>query len=133
MALVDENANAYSLIRIIPRLPVDQAAFSKGLGHAGPQALPAAGRITMVDRDGKSTKEYLLKLTSTRGGESEVADENSVPRRCRAGKSSAIPGGDEKPAGAAPRVAQPAPAPAGGAERGDAARMGSRLFGGRQN
>ena len=43
------------------------------------------------------------------------------------------PGGDEKPAGAGPRVVQPAPAGAGAEAPAPRPAMRNRIFGGRQN
>jgi len=132
MTLMAENANA-SLIRIIPKLPIDQDSFKQAFVTLDRQLYLLPKQILLVGTDGKSSKNFELHLTA-QAANCDVADENFRPKVVPGWKVVRNPGGDEKPAGAGPRVAQPAPAPAAGADAPAARpRMGQRLFGGRQN
>ena len=136
MTLVAENADA-SLIRIVPRLPIDQDSFKLAFVTLDRQLFLLPRRILLMAPDGKSSKDFELHLDA-KAANCDVADDNFHPKVVPGWKVVRNPAGDEKPGGGGARVAQPAPAPAptpaGGADAPAARpRMGSRLFGGRQN
>lgn len=130
MALVAEDA-ATSTIRIIPRLPIDQDSFKKAWVVLDRQVFLLPQRILLVGTDDKSSKDFVLELTP-KAANHNVDEANFHPKASKGWKVVRNPAGEEKPAGAAPRVVQPAPA--GGAEAPvQRPAMRNRIFGGRQN
>jgi len=131
MALVAEDANS-STIRILPRLPIDQESFKLAFVTLDRQLYLLPRRIILFAPDGKSSKDFVLKLRK-QAANCVVMDANFVPKETPGWKVIRNPGGDGKPA---PRPAQPAAAGAGaGADAPPVQQpaMRSRLFGGRRN
>ena len=78
MTLVAEDANA-SLIRIIPRLPIDQESFKLAFVTLDRQLYLLPRRILLIATDGKSSKDFELQLTK-QAANCDVADENFRPK-----------------------------------------------------
>ena len=130
MALVAEDEKTFT-IRIIPRLAIDQESFKKAFVLLDRQLFLLPRRIFLVLPDEKSSKDFVLELT-TKAPNFDVADDKFQPNVTQGWKVVRNPGGDGKPAGGGARVTSPAPAAAAEAPVARPA-MRNRLFGGRQN
>jgi TIGR03009 family protein len=126
MTLVDDTPNTPT-IRIIPRLQIDQDSFKVAWVTLDRQVFLLPRRIFLVAPDGKSSKDFQLKL-APEVANCDVRDENFRPQATKGWKIVRNPGGDEKsgPSGSAPaRVGATAPA--------EQPPTRTRLFPGRRN
>jgi hypothetical protein len=146
MNLVAENAE-YSLIQVIPREEIDKASFMKAWVKLDRKLYLLPSRIFLLGADGKSSKDFVLKLTK-QAANREVLDVNFQGQEFPGWKVVRNPGGPAPapaPAAGGGRAAQPAAVGAGAAagagtntNTGATApaqqpAMKSRIFGGRRN
>jgi TIGR03009 family protein len=111
MTLVDDTPDTPT-IRIIPRLQIDQDSFKVAWLTLDRQVFMLPRRIFLVAPDGKSSKDFQLKL-APQVANCDVVDKNFRPEATRGWKIVRNPGGDDKPApagSAPPRVGGTAPA-----------------------
>jgi TIGR03009 family protein len=132
MTLVEDDPQA-PVIRIIPRLPIDQESFKLAWVKLDRQLFLLPQRILLIQPDGKSSKDFELKL-NPEVANCDVRDENFRPKAGEGWKIVRNPGGDDKTA-AAPRTAQqPQPrTPASTSTPAEQPAMRPRLFNGRRN
>jgi TIGR03009 family protein len=133
MTLVDDQPNTPT-IRIIPRLAIDQESFKVAWVTLDRQVYLLPRRIFLVAPDGKSSKDFQLKL-AREVANCDVRDENFRPEPARGWKIVRNPGGDEKPAPSrtAPAGAGPARVGATAPAEQPATTTRPRLFPGRRN
>jgi TIGR03009 family protein len=108
MTLVDDHPSTPT-IRIIPRLAIDQESFKVAWVTLDRQVFLLPRRVFLVAPDGKSSKDFQLKL-APQVANCDVRDENFRPEPTRGWKIVRNPGGDEK---AAPARTAPGDAGAG--------------------